>query len=97
MRKFYKVSNFLRKKFNLNVKIHRIKIKNGLDGECKLKKDGSYLIHIDKTLEEAYAIDVLLHEVAHVISLGKDKESPHGSNWGVAYSKVYREFERFNE
>ncbi len=60
------------------------------DGECQRRR-GRYHIRIKKHLPEYYAIDVLMHETAHVLSWATEKDL-HGPLWGRAYSTVYRTF-----
>lgn len=93
---FYQVMRLLKKKVGCKKPfyVRRLKL-NKLDGSCELK-DGYFLIKIDKNLSEEHAIDVMLHEIAHVHAWGKDKEH-HGPNWGLSYSHVYRVFEDFLE
>ena len=93
METYRKLIPFLKKKFPIEkkVKIHRTKTPIGCDGLCESKND-CFLIRIDKTLPEYYAIDVLLHEYAHVIAWGKDKSDVHGTHWGKSYSKIYRTY-----
>lgn len=76
------------------ISVRRVKIREGLDGLCE-KKNNRFTIKINPNLNENYSIDVLIHEVAHVVAWDKDSDI-HGPNWGRAYSKVYRLFlERF--
>lgn len=67
-----------------------MRVPKGLDGDCQIKND-HYLIRIDPSLQEHEALDTLLHEWAHALSLTKSGDE-HGSEWGIAYSKVYRAF-----
>ena len=62
----------------------------GYDGLC-LRRDDHFLIRINKSLTEGHAIDVLVHEFAHVEAWGKDDDI-HGMNWGISYSRLYRAF-----
>jgi hypothetical protein len=95
--RFYQLTRFLRRRLPFSHPVHfrRINIRDGLDGEC-IFKNGRFIICVDKTLPEASAIEVLIHEAAHPLSWGKDKDV-HGPNWGKAYSLVYRHFLEFNE
>ena len=61
-----------------------------LDGSCQFV-DNHFLVKVNRLLDEYHSIDVLLHEVAHVVAWEKD-EDVHGRNWGLAYSKIYRKF-----
>jgi len=72
------------------ISVRRLKLRNGLDGQCE-KINDRFIIKINTNLIENYSIDVLLHEWAHALAWGKDADI-HGPNWGKAYSKVYRMF-----
>lgn len=73
----------------MSVIIRRVPM-NKHDGLC-IDRGDHFLIRIDRRLPEAVAIDVLIHEYAHVLSWGKSKDV-HGHQWGIAYSLVYRTF-----
>lgn len=60
------------------------------DGDCTLK-NGKFDIRINRVLPVNQAIDAMLHELAHALSLEKDADA-HGPAWGIAYSRVYRSF-----
>jgi hypothetical protein len=77
------------------VTVRRVRLRPGLDGWCACGRRG-FTIKIDRRLPEYFAIEVLIHEFAHVLSWGKDK-NPHGVEWGKAYSLVYRKFLEWNE
>ena len=47
------------------------------------------MIDIDESLTGREAIDTLIHEYAHVVAWGTDKND-HGPNWGKAYARCYR-------
>lgn len=87
------VSNFLKKHSGTQypIYIRRVKMPADLDGTCEFRNTPKkhYLILINRKLTEHYSVDVVLHEVAHAMSWGKDKDF-HGRNWGLAYSKIYR-------
>lgn len=74
---------------NLPVKVRRVSVPFNNDGDCQ-KKDGYFLIRIERTLEEHEAIETLLHEWAHLLVW--DHTQKHTNEWGVAYSKMYRFF-----
>jgi len=95
---FYKTLRFLKKNlpFQHSVYIRRIKLRENHDGDCMFRGE-KFWIRIEKGLPEYYAIEVLLHEMAHVLAWGKDKNNVHGENWGKAYSQVYRKFLEFIE
>lgn len=90
---FRKVSNFLKAQAGTKhpIYIRRVNMPADVDGTCELilKPKKHFLVHIDRNLSESYSIDVLLHEVAHAMSWGKEKDF-HGYKWGIAYSKIYR-------
>jgi hypothetical protein len=90
--RFYKLSKFLKSTLNplLNIQVKRASLPNGIDGDCRFKNN-KFLIRIEKKLPEYYAIDVLLHEISHVLSWEKEYDF-HGIIWGKSYSVVYRKF-----
>lgn len=47
------------------------------------------MIDIDESLTGREAIDTLVHEYAHIVAWGADKND-HGPNWGKAYARCYR-------
>lgn len=55
------------------------------------KKDGtrSAVIDLRKDLNEPLAVEVLVHEYAHLIATDYYGSS-HDAVWGIAYSDVYR-------
>ena len=75
-------------------------------GDCSIVR-GTFQIRVCKSLNEAVAIECLLHEWAHALSwracVGTAAKSRslaphefdrlgHGAPWGLAYSKVYLRF-----
>jgi predicted SprT family Zn-dependent metalloprotease len=65
-------------------------------GECWLEKK-KFHIRIEKLLSNDAAIDTLLHEWAHILLWNEAsvlKLDDHGPEWGVAYSRVWLEFEK---
>jgi hypothetical protein len=84
------------------ISVKRIQLPKRLEGRCW--KDGqSFGIEIDKKLDEARAIDVLLHEWAHarawnhMLDMADDEafnRLAHDAAWGVAYAEVYGVYEQ---
>lgn len=102
MEKFYKTVKLLKEKCPLAFPctVRRVKLKKH-DGLC-IKKNNSFSIKIDNSLNEKSAIDTLLHEWAHARAWNHLHDSlsqkefeliAHDASWGVAYSQVYRIFE----
>jgi hypothetical protein len=65
-----------------------------------ITKDGKtkFVIRISRKLGNDISILMLLHEWAHALcwQVGQKFECPdHGAEWGVAYSRVYRAFEKY--
>ncbi|RDJ35667.1 MAG: hypothetical protein DWQ19_12680 [Crenarchaeota archaeon] len=89
------VSAFLKKTAGTKypIYIRRVKLPDGFDGTCEFRTTPKkcFLILINRKLSEAYSIDVAIHEVAHAMSWGKEKDF-HGPKWGIAYSKIYRKY-----
>lgn len=85
------------------VSVKRKKLNKKLEGLC-WKDAKKFVIHIHDEVDEARAIDILLHEWAHAMAWNSlldtaktheefDKLS-HDGSWGVAYSKVYNVYEQ---
>ena len=52
-----------------------------------------FFIRINKHKNFETRIDTLLHEWAHCLSwLGAGHNKDHGSEWGIAYARIYRKF-----
>jgi hypothetical protein len=85
------------------VSVRRVSLTAKLDGRC-WKHGKQFHIQISKNLDEAKAIDVLIHEWAHArawnhrLDMAVDDEAfnklAHDAVWGVAYAEVYSEYER---
>jgi hypothetical protein len=85
------------------VSVRRVKLSN-YEGRC-WKHGKKFYIQIDSRLDEARAIDVLLHEWAHACAWNHKLDAAvsdedfnrlsHDAAWGVAYSEVYAAYERF--
>ena len=93
---FYSLMRHLKKDLPLSHKVHvrRIKMPKNIDGDCGFSNN-KFTLRIERTLAEFYAIEVLLHEIAHVLAWEKDEDA-HGPSWGKSYSKVYRSFLKWN-
>jgi len=85
------------------ISVRRMKIAD--DGDCCLYNKKFY-IRINNDLAEQSSIDTLLHEFAHARawnhlhdSQGAEEfeEKIHDAFWGVAYSEVYRIYEKHIE
>jgi hypothetical protein len=61
------------------------------ESDVQSQKDGtrSALIDLRADLNEALAVEVLVHEYAHLIAADYYGSS-HDAVWGVAYSDTYR-------
>lgn len=83
--------------------VRRTKMPRGLEGRC-WKHGKEFRIQIHNKLDEARAIDVLLHEWAHargwthMLDTAVDDEAfnklVHDAAWGVAYAEVYSVYEQ---
>ena len=89
---FYRAMQFLKGvvRSDVPVKVRSTKLSDDLDGLCTRRKD-HFLVQVSSELTVGHAIDVLLHEFAHVEAWGKQND-PHGTAWGKAYSRLYREY-----
>ena len=93
--RFYDLVDFLKKNVH-PFKLRRIKMPQGIDGDCFF--DGKdFIIRIEKSLAEYYALDVLCHEVAHCGEGWGGEEDEHGPKWGKNFSFVYRKFLEWND
>jgi len=91
---FYRAMKFL-KSVSLSkypIKVRRTEIKENASGFC-IKKDGYFLILIDKNLSEEHSIDILLHEIAHADSWAEGYN--HGLDWAIAFRRLYNLWEAF--
>ncbi len=88
---FPRVVRFIKSLFNEKIYIKRCKMSK-LEGEC-IYHNGIYTIKIDKSLTDNEAISCLIHEAAHIQSMLK-QEKPHGVEFGKAYSKIYKLYEK---
>lgn len=52
-----------------------------------------FYIYINNVLNEDVAVYTFLHEAAHCLAWDR-QIIDHGSKWGLAYSKLYRWYER---
>ena len=66
---YYDSVRYLKKTLPLShsLSVRRVDLPATIDGDCAFRK-GKFYIRIDKKLPEYYAIDVLLHEVAHCLA-----------------------------
>ena len=93
MKTYKKLVRFLKDSFPQDhpVSVRRVKMSKAYDGDCELKKK-YFLVRINNRLPEHVAIDTLLHEYAHCVAWNKCMVDHHCSEWGKAYSKIYRAF-----
>jgi hypothetical protein len=85
------------------ISVRRVKLNKKLEGRC-WKHGKKFLIQIDTSLDEARAMDVLVHEWAHARAWNHMLDAAptdelfnklaHDPAWGVAYSEVYSAYER---
>lgn len=85
------VARFFKKIMPEKIHINKCKIHNGLEGDCTYKNN-KYYIRISNKLNDSEAINCLLHELGHVGTMLKQND-PHGSAFGIAYSKIYKIYE----
>lgn len=91
MKNFRKIVNLFKSKFpEHTVSVRRTHLPDSLQGDCSMKGN-QFLIRINNHLQEDQAIDTFLHEWAHVLAWHNPGDD-HGSEWGKAYSRVYRLF-----
>jgi hypothetical protein len=88
------------------VVVHAGRVMTRAHGTCA-RRDGVFRICVCSALDEAFAIDVLLHEWAHALSWNAELDRAarkrslsdlefeglcHGPEWGLAYGIVYRTY-----
>ena len=85
------------------ISVKRVALPKRLEGRCW--KDGrTFRVEIAKQLDEARAMDVLIHEWAHArawnhrLDTAESDEAfnklAHDAAWGVAYAEVYGVYEQ---
>jgi len=100
---YRKLVSLLKKKCPLAypVSVRRRKLCN-FYGDCSLQSK-KFFIRINSSLNEAAAMDTLVHEWAHArawnhlhdnLSWEDFEERSHDASWGVAYSEVYKIYEQ---
>jgi hypothetical protein len=97
LRYYYKVVKTIKGKCGCKypINIRRMKLSSTLCGDCSFDKDNKkFHIRINKNQSIAASIDTIFHEISHCLSWDKDKDD-HGEQWGIAYSKIYRIYEKY--
>lgn len=69
--------------------MRRLKLSPDRYGDCTHEGRKKFTIKIQNNLNEEHAIDIFLHEWAHILAWNEPGDD-HGAAWGRAYSKVYR-------
>lgn len=103
-KKYRKLIQILKKECPLAfpVTVRRVKLGSD-DGDC-YKNKKQFFIRVNSGLTEKIAIETLVHEWAHArawshlhdaMEFEEFHEKVHDATWGVAYSEVYRIYERF--
>ncbi len=88
--KWRKVLNWLRREFPLRkVRVRRMDIQH--QGECDLL-NSRFEIIIQKKQCFNLRLDALLHEWAHALTWHGNDSDDHGSEWGLAYARLYRAY-----
>jgi hypothetical protein len=92
MKSVYKeLAKYVKNSLNFPLSIRREKVAPDLFGYARLK-DGKFEIVIDTGISDQTAVLVLIHEVAHILDSCKNN---HGTEWGKAYGKAYKIYEKF--
>lgn len=95
---FREFSNILKKKYpEYKVSVRLTRVPKDRMGDCRKIEDGSFIIRVSKELEVNAAIQILIHEWAHVLSWDTSKRKAHGINWGKKYSVVYEVYRAWVE
>ena len=81
------------------VTLRRCKVPDGTWGDtgiAQVKGQPRIQIRVSKDLDDAAALCVVVHELAHAITWRHDgaellRESDHDAEWGVAFARLWRE------
>jgi Zn-dependent peptidase ImmA (M78 family) len=85
----YSLARHLKKQFlpKAPVTVRRTKLASDTWGDCSY--DGTtFKIRLHSRASEHSAIFFLLHEYAHILAWDKQQKD-HGTQWGIAMSRVY--------
>jgi len=92
--KWRKVTNWLKREYPLKrVRVHQLNIPN--QGECDYINH-CFEIRIQKKQCFNLRLDALLHEWAHALTWKGNDRDEHGSEWGLAYARLYRAYLAWN-
>jgi len=74
------------------VRVYRCRIGDGCDGYVKEVGKRRLAVRVSRTLDEPFALEVLVHEWAHAMTwrLEHDRAPSHSAYWGLAYADAYR-------
>lgn len=85
------------------ISVTRKRLPNKIEGLC-WKHGKKFCINIERSINEARAMDVVLHEWAHALAWNdlldnaktddEFNKLAHDASWGVAYSRVYQIYEQ---
>lgn len=84
------------------ISVKRVTVPKKLEGRC-WKNGKTFVIEISNALDEARAMDVLIHEWAHARAWNHRLDTAddetfnklvHDAAWGVAYAEVYCVYEQ---
>ena len=89
---FPSVVNFFHKIIPQEFNVKRCKITSSLEGDCSYKNN-KYYIRINDNLNDKESINTLLHELAHIGTMLEQEDDLHGSAFGMAYSRIYKQYE----
>lgn len=89
MKDYHQIVRLFKSKFHeYKVQVRRLKLAKDAYGDCTRWR-GKFTIKISNELDENHAIDIFLHEWAHILAWDAPGDD-HGAAWGKAYSRVYR-------
>ncbi len=86
--KWRKTLAWLRREFPLGKKVRIRQLDMEDQGECDYIKHRFEITVKRQCLN--LRMDTLLHEYAHALTWFGNDEDPHGSEWGLAYARLYR-------
>ena len=93
--KWRKLLNWLRREHPLSKRV-RVRQKHLKDqGDCDYVNH-CFVINIESRQCYNLRMDALLHEWAHASTWFGNDDDEHGSEWGLAYARLYRSFLTWN-
>lgn len=68
--------------------------KEGAYGATQFCEDGTIYIELDANTSVVNLIEILAHELAHVI-INRVEEDDHGEEWERVFEEIFKEYNRY--